>query len=57
MKKFKRYIRKTWKNKLMSLALTAISVISVMLTKDATAAFIILFIAVPLFFVKENYVN
>ena len=57
MRKFKKYMRRTLKNKLMSLLLTAIAILSVILIKDATAAFIILFIAIPLFFVNENYVN
>lgn len=53
--KFERYIRRTLKNKLCAIALLGIGVLSTIPDGDATFLVLISFIAIPLFFTKENW--
>ena len=52
-----RYLKKTWKNKLISLALILGGYLSMLISGDATFLFFILLIAVPLFFMKESAIS
>lgn len=58
MKNFKRYIKKTWKNKIAALLLLICGVISAAISGDSTALImIIMFFVVPLLFAKRNMVK
>lgn len=54
--KFVRYIRKTLKNKLCSIALLGIGMLSAIPDRDITFLVTVSFIAIPLFFSKENWI-
>lgn len=57
LKRFVKYIHRTYKNKIVALAMIALSALSMLWTKDATALVFISLIAIPLFFVGENYIQ
>lgn len=50
-------LKKTWKNKVSALALLVAGIVSTIPSGDATACTILCFVALPLFFAKENYVD
>ena len=52
-----RNLKKTWKNKLISLAMILTGYLSTFIDEDATGFVFCLIIAVPLFFAKENYIH
>ncbi len=49
-------MKKTWKNKLVSLILVLLGYLTTFIDGDATAFAFMLIIAVPLFFAKKNYI-
>lgn len=53
----KKYLKRTLKNKLLALALSALGCLHFSWSNDATVIVFISLIAVPLFFAKRNYVN
>lgn len=55
--KFERYIRRTLKNKICSLALLGIGVLSVIPEREITVLVLISIFAIPLFFAKEDWIN
>lgn len=55
-KKVKRYFQRTYKNKLIALALITLGALSVGLEKDITFLVFTLLIGIPLFFSKDNWV-
>ena len=52
-----KYLIRTWKNKAVALALAGIGYVSTFIDGDATAFVFLLFLAVPLFFTRTNYVD
>lgn len=56
MESFIKYIRRTWKNKLIAMALVCIGMTGVVLESDATALVLMLLLAVPMFFSRKNWV-
>lgn len=56
MKNFKKYMRRTIKNKLCSMALLSIGIITQKLTGDGTVLLFFLILGLPLFFARENYI-
>lgn len=58
MKKFKKYIKETWKNKAVALLLLILGVISAIINNDSTAfVFILLLFVVPLCLEKRNRIE
>ena len=58
MEKIKRYIKKTWKNKLTAVLLLLLGIISAIIGDDSTAlVMIIMFFVVPLWFAKDNIIK
>ena len=55
--KFERYIRRTFKNKLCAIVLLGIGALATIPDGDATFFVLILFITIPLFFTKENWID
>lgn len=53
---FKRYIRRTLKNKLCALVLFVAGVASATVSNDATFLVFSLFISLPLFLASRNYI-
>jgi Na+/H+ antiporter NhaD/arsenite permease-like protein len=56
IKRFVRNIRRTYKNKLVAIALLACSLAPAILDNDGTALLFISMFAVPLFFAKNNWI-
>lgn len=56
-KRFKRYIRRTYKNKLCALALIILGLLTVFIEYDATFFIVTLLIGIPLFLEKENQIG
>lgn len=56
IKKIKHNFRKTYKNKLMAIALLLLGVLSVGIENDATFLGFTLIFAIPLFFEKDNWI-
>lgn len=56
-RRFKRYIRRTIKNKLCAVALILVGLFIVKLTGDGTALAFFIIIGIPLFFVNKNYID
>lgn len=54
-KNFVKYIRRTWKNKLIAIAAVSAGMLGVVLEKDATALVFMMFIAVPMFFSSRDW--
>ena len=52
-----RYIRRTWKNKLIALALLAIGGLTLSISNDATVFIFMMFITLPLFFINKNVIK
>lgn len=52
----KRYLKKTWKNKLVSMVIVTLGVVSTIPDGDGTALLICWIFGIPLFFAKENYI-
>lgn len=57
MNRFKSYIRRTWKNKVVALTMDIIGAIPMILDGDATAFVGMLILTFPLFFEKKNYID
>lgn len=55
--KFREYFKRTWKNKLLSVALLIFGYISTIIDNDSTALIVIMLFAIPLFFAKEDIFN
>lgn len=53
--RFFKYISKTWKNKLIAMAMICTGMLGVMVEKDATALVFMMFIAVPMFFSRRDW--
>lgn len=53
----KKYLRRTWKNKAVSLALALVGYLSIGIDNDATAFVFLMLFAIPLFFAKRNYIH
>ena len=52
-----KYLKRTWKNKLVALTLVGIGWLSIGICNDATAfVFVTAVFGIPLFFAKRNYV-
>lgn len=56
MKKFTRYMYETRKNKIYSLALLGLSTLLTIVDGDATFLVFSLFIAVPMFFARKQWI-
>lgn len=54
--KFIKYLRKTWKNKVIAIAMILCGMLGVWVLEDATALVFILFIAIPMFFSRKDWV-
>lgn len=52
----KRYLRRTYKNKIMAVALLTLGIVSVYVTMDATFLAFTGLMALALFFARENYI-
>lgn len=52
-----RYLKRTWKNKIVALSLAGVGYLSTLIDGDGTAFIFILLIAIPLFFAKENFIQ
>ena len=52
----KEYFKRTAKNKIVAVALLAITLLPSIIDKDGTALVFIALIAIPLFFAKKNYI-
>lgn len=50
------YLRETWKNKVIALALIGLGLFSALLTGDGTGFVFLLLFAIPLFFAFENWI-
>ena len=57
IKKFKRYMRRTYKNKICALALIGLGVLPAVFAGVGIGLVIGLFIGLPLFFSSENWIN
>lgn len=55
MKKIKHNFRKTYKNKLLAIALMLLGVLSVGIENDGTFLLFVLIFAIPLFLAKDNW--
>lgn len=53
--KFANYMRKTWKNKIVAIAMILAGLLPVWIDGDATALLLFGCIAIPTFFAKENW--
>lgn len=53
----KEYLKRTWKNKLVALALLVTSVIPIWLDRDATILALMLVVIVPLFFACRDHIE
>lgn len=53
----KRYLKRTWKNKLAALMLLIAGAIPIWFDGDATMFVLMLMVAIPLFFAKENHIG
>lgn len=56
IRKFVRYMYRTYKNKLCALALVLIGWLSTLIDNEGTAFVLCLMIAVPLFFTRNNWI-
>lgn len=54
MLRFIRYLRRTYRNKIVALVLILLGVLSTMVDGDATALVFMSLIAVPVFFMNKN---
>lgn len=54
MKKFVRYIRRTYKNKICAIAVISGGILSTAILNDATFLVFTLMIGIPMFFTKRN---
>ena len=52
-----KYLRRTWKNKAVALALAGIGNLSTCIDGDATAFVFLLLVAIPLFFARRNHID
>lgn len=52
-----KYLRRTWKNKAVSLALMVVGQLSTFIDGSATAFVFLMLIAVPLFFARKNLID
>ena len=52
-----KYLRRTWKNKAVSLALVGIGCLSLGIDGDASGFAFLMLIAIPLFFARRNHID
>lgn len=52
-----KYLRRTWKNKAVSLALALVGYLSIGIDNDATFFVFALMFAIPLFFARRNQID
>ena len=52
-----KYLRRTWKNKVAALALALVGYLSTFIDGDCGGFVFLLFIAVPMFFARDNFVD
>ena len=52
----KKYLRRTWKNKVAAMAIGFVGYLSTFIDGDATAFVFLMMFAVPLFFARRNYI-
>ena len=53
-----KYLKRTWKNKIVALGFAALGYITIGIDNDATAfVFILLCFALPLFFARTNHID
>lgn len=57
IKKFKRYMRRTYKNKICALVLIVLGILPAVFAGVGIGLVVGLFIGVPLFFSSENWIN
>ena len=55
-KRFKRYMRETYKNKICALASVIVGIIATFIFKDITVLVFMLLLGIPLFLAKKNYI-
>ena len=56
IRQMKRYLKRTWKNKLMAIVIVLPCVVATQIEGDATLLILSLMVAIPLFFAKKNYI-
>ena len=52
-----KYLKRTYKNKAVALALAGIGYLSTFIDGDATAFVFLLLFAIPLFFARKNHID
>ena len=57
MKRFAEHLKRTYKNKLVSIAMIVIGYLSTLPDGDGTAFVFLLMFALPLMFAKKNYID
>lgn len=55
IKRFVNYMRRTFKNKLLAIALLVVGIVSAALSKDGTFLVFVLMISLPLFVSKKDW--
>lgn len=56
VKRIKEYLKKTWKNKLVAIALVLLGYISTLVDGDGTAFIFLLIVALPVFIVDADFI-
>ena len=52
-----KYIKRTWKNKAVALAMMVLAYLGTLIETDITGSVFILFLAIPLFFARTNLID
>lgn len=53
--RFIKYMRRTWKNKLLAIGAVCCTIPCVVIEHDVTATFLALFFAIPMFFSRRDW--
>lgn len=54
--RFIRYLRRTYQNKVVAMAMIGVGILSTLIEGDATALVFILMLAIPVFFMDKNII-
>ena len=52
-----KYLRRTWKNKVVALSVIFIGRLSLFIDSEGTGLVFLLLLAIPLFFARHNYID
>lgn len=55
-KRIKKYFKETWRNKIVAVIILLCGIFVTAISKDANALVLVIFLAVRLFFAKENWI-